>query len=179
MVSLPTPPIASRAFTARLARIWSSCAGSIFTFHRSRPGIHARSMSSPISRWIIFCVPATASFRSSTFGLTVCLRAKASSCPVISAERCAARRISMQVLVQRLPGLHLRQRHLHVADDHLQHVVEVVRHPAGKLPHRLHLLRLAQLILQLSFIRGQSGVFGDVLEKADDPAMLRSALPTA
>ena len=42
------------------------------------------------------------------------------------------------VLERRLP------QQLQVAGDHLQHVVEVVRHAAGELADRLHLLRLVQ-----------------------------------
>ena len=39
--------------------------------------------------------------------------------------------------------------HLEVAQDDGEQVVEVVRHAARELAHRLHLLRLAQLLLQL------------------------------
>ena len=35
------------------------------------------------------------------------------------------------------------------SQDHAEQVVEVVRHPAGELAHRLHLLRLQQLRLGL------------------------------
>ncbi len=40
-------------------------------------------------------------------------------------------------------------RHLRIAGDHRQQVVEVVRHPAGQPPDGLHLLRLPQLLLEL------------------------------
>jgi len=76
-----------RALTQRFARSWSICEGSILTGHKPAPGIKTRSMSSPISRRIILSMPATVSFRSSTRGETICLRAKASSCRVRSAER--------------------------------------------------------------------------------------------
>ena len=39
MVILPTPAMASRALTTRLARIWSIWAGSIFTGQRSLAGL--------------------------------------------------------------------------------------------------------------------------------------------
>ena len=49
-----------------------------------------RPIFSPISRRSILSIPSTVSFISITFGATVCLRAKASSCRVRSAERSAA-----------------------------------------------------------------------------------------
>jgi len=45
---------------------------------------------------------------------------------------------------------------IEVAEDNAQDVVEVVRHTAGELPDRLHLLGLAQLVLG-------GPEFGDVL----------------
>ena len=45
-VMAPTPEMASRALTTRLARIWSTWEGSILTFQRSSSGIHNRSISS-------------------------------------------------------------------------------------------------------------------------------------
>ena len=41
-----------------------------------------------------------------------------------------------------------------VADDRLQHVVEVVRDAAGELPDGLHLLRLRELLLELALLGG-------------------------
>jgi hypothetical protein len=38
--------------------------------------------------------------------------------------------------------------HVEAADDRCQQIVEVVRHPAGELAHRLHLLALAQRLLR-------------------------------
>ncbi len=46
------------------------------------------------------------------------------------------------------PLLHLHEPQLGAHEDGRQHVVEIVRHAAGKAPHRLHLLRLNQLFLQ-------------------------------
>jgi hypothetical protein len=40
-------------------------------------------------------------------------------------------------------------RRLQIAVDDLQHIVEVMRHAAGQLAHRFHLLRLAQRFLGL------------------------------
>ena len=42
----------------------------------------------------------------------------------------------------------IHQQQFGIAPDDGQHVVEIVRHPAGKLAHRLHLLRLAELGLK-------------------------------
>ena len=96
MVTLPVSAMASRALTQRLTRIWSIWEGSILTGHRFFPGSQARSMSSPMSRRSILSMLSTVSLRSSTLGAMVCLRAKASSCRVRSAERWAAFWISLQ-----------------------------------------------------------------------------------
>ena len=45
-----------------------------------------------------------------------------------------------------------------VADDRLQHVVEVVRDAAGELADRVHLLRLGELLLDLAEVGGVEGV---------------------
>ena len=45
-----------------------------------------------------------------------------------------------------------------VADDRLQHVVEVVRDAAGELADRVHLLRLGELLLDLAQLGGVEGV---------------------
>ena len=45
------------------------------------------------------------------------------------------------------PGLRSASEHLAVAEDDRQEVVEVVRDAAGEVPDRLHLLRLAELLL--------------------------------
>ena len=45
-----------------------------------------------------------------------------------------------------------------VADDGLQHVVEVVRHAAGELADRVHLLGLGELLLDLAQVGGVEGV---------------------
>jgi hypothetical protein len=45
--------------------------------------------------------------------------------------------------------LQLVHQHFHRAGDHRQHVVEIMRHPAGELADRFQLLRLLQLALGL------------------------------
>ncbi len=72
---------------AQIGRIWSICAGSIFTGPKAEPGCQTRSISSPMRRRRILSIPSTVSFRSSTRGLMVCFRAKARSCRVISVDR--------------------------------------------------------------------------------------------
>jgi hypothetical protein len=39
----------------------------------------------------------------------------------------------------------LQQRYFRIAVDHCQHVVEIMGHSSGKMPHGFHLLRLEQL----------------------------------
>ena len=51
------------------------------------------------------------------------------------------------VPAERVVGGEHHQRHLHVAEDDGQEVVEVVRDAACQASHRLHLLRLAQVLL--------------------------------
>ncbi len=63
----------------------------------------------------------------------------------------------LQLQLERGTRTELGQQQIAVAIDHRQHVVEVVRHPAGQPPHRLHFLRMAKLLgerllAQLSFV---------------------------
>ena len=48
---------------------------------------------------------------------------------------------------QRVGGLEIVENQLSVAEDDGEHVVEVVRDPAGETPDRFHLLRLSELFL--------------------------------
>jgi hypothetical protein len=50
---------------------------------------------------------------------------------------------------------------LQIAHDDGEQIVEIVRNTAGKLPYRLHLLRLAELLLPLA-------VDGDVFHHRDE-----------
>ncbi|KZB98978.1 hypothetical protein AU375_04781 [Methylobacterium radiotolerans] len=67
------------------------------------------------------------------------------------------------------PGLHELQR----AGDAGEQVVEVVGDAARELPDRLHLLRLAQLLLQARLLLGGRLLGGDVPSDADEPAAAR------
>ena len=53
------------------------------------------------------------------------------------------------MLAQRRRRVDARERQLGAADDDAEHVVEVVRHAAREAAHRLHLLRLLQLVREL------------------------------
>ena len=59
-----------------------------------------------------------------------------------------------EVASDRLVGANLIREQPHVPEDRRQHVVEVVRHTAGQLPHGFHLLGLAQLLVQALLIAG-------------------------
>jgi hypothetical protein len=41
--------------------------------------------------------------------------------------------------------------HIEIAEDDLEHIVEVMGDAGGELSHGLHLLRLAQLVLSTSY----------------------------
>ena len=66
------------------------------------------------------------------------------------------------------------ERHLAEPDDGGEQVVEVVGHAAGELPHRFHLLRLPELLLEPLQL-------GDVAREADqaDHLILRVAIDAA
>ena len=67
------------------------------------------------------------------------------------------------VLEGRIGRAVVGQQEVRVADDGLQHVVEVVRDPARELPDRLHLLRLGELLLELALLGG--------VERVEDRAL--------
>ena len=86
------------------------------------------------------------------------------------------------VLEGRIGGPVVGEQQIAVADDRLQHVVEIVRHAAGKLAHRVHLLRLRELFLDLAEIRGVESVengqlaIGGVVAHRRHPDTHRAAL---
>ena len=102
------------------------------------------------------------SFRSSTRGFTTCFLAKASSWRVRSAERLAGLEDLLQDAVERVGRGHLGQRHLRIALDRLQHVVEIMGHSPGEPADGLHLVRLHQLRLQPLLLLLDPLAFGDV-----------------
>ena len=66
---------------------------------------------------------------------------------------------------------------LQVADHHLEQVVEVVRDAAGELAHRLHLLRLPELLLRRLQLRLARLVGGDVAGDAVEAVAFPSRGP--
>ena len=109
-------------------------------------------MSSPISRRSIGASPRATSERSSTTGSSRWRRENASSWRVSSVARTAARSIASSSEAP-LPVADQRPGELAVAGDDRQQVVEVVRDPARELADGLHLLRLAQLLLEPPLLR--------------------------
>ena len=92
---------------------------------------------------------ATTLFRSSTAAASTCWRLKASSCRVSAARALGG---LLDLLDDRArSGSSARARsseQLAVAEDDGEQVVEVVRDAAGEPADRLHLLRLAELLLE-------------------------------
>ena len=72
------------------------------------------------------------------------------------------------VFSARVGGAQVIQQQVGIAGDRREDVVEVVRHAAGQAPHSLHLLRLAQLLLQ-------ADALGDVARGAEDSDQLALA----
>ena len=102
-------------------------------------------MFSPIRRRSIALVSSTTVFRSSTAGLQQRLAAETEQLPrerrgtlaCLTNRPCRSQRYGTQLVVG--------DQQFAVPVDQRQQVVEVVRHAAGELPDRLHLLRLPQL----------------------------------
>ena len=84
-------------------------------------------------------------------------RLKASNWWVSAPPRSAERRISSSALALRLLQVAARQQQIAVAGDHGQQIVEIVRHAAGQPAHRLHLLRLPELLLQPDAVAAHPG----------------------
>ena len=69
--------------------------------------------------------------------------------------------------MQRVRWIDFDQGHFGIPRDSLKHVVEIMGHPAGKTPHRLHLLGLQQLRLQFFPFRFGPFALGDVADALD------------
>ncbi len=63
-------------------------------------------------------------------------------------------------------------KHIQSADDRCEQVVEVMGHAACELPHRLHLLGLAQGLFGLPQRLGLSLLLGDVTPEGIDKAFI-------
>ena len=148
----PWRTIASRALTARLARIWSTWEGSILTVHR----LAASSMS----RRDLLADQATEHLGCRGHGLVQVQAAWLHRLPAREGEE-LPRQVTRSrggtsdleyalAVVGRQPGAVDEQ--LDVAEDRLDHVVEVVGHAARESPHRLHLLCLEELLLETNLV---------------------------
>ena len=104
------------------------------------------------------------------FALRDWRRPKARSWDASFAPSCAASRASLTC--SRCSGSLTRgTEHFQIGDDRRQNIVEIVRDAAGELADRLHLLRLAELILHLL-------AAGQVANEAgEDPPAIRSRFP--
>ena len=129
---------------------FSSWPGSILAFHGSSVISSSMEMRSPSE-----CRSRSARSVTRRATLVGCgasgwRRAKASSCWVRRAPRRPPRR-GLQARQHRRIGVHRTLHQVEVRLDDLEDVVEVVRHAAGKLTGRLHLLALPQrhLVAQL------------------------------
>ena len=94
IVIFPPWGIASRALTTRFISTCSICPGSALIFPISGLSSVTNSMLSGISLPSIFPISVTRKLRSKTFGCSICLRLKASSCRVKTAARSPAFLIS-------------------------------------------------------------------------------------
>ena len=103
--------------------------------------------SSPSRRDSIVPRSLIALFRSSTTGCRICRRANASSCRVSAAACWPERRICASGGRDAAVGGQRPLGDVGEPEDRGQQVVEVVGDAGGELADRLHLLRLAQLIL--------------------------------
>ncbi len=81
-VSVPSPSMASRAFTAMLTRAVSNCATSASTKQRSAVASVTIRMREPTMVRTISLTARTRSAMSNSSGLSACRRAKARSWPV-------------------------------------------------------------------------------------------------
>ena len=91
----------------------------------------------------------TTALSDTTCGDSTWRRLNASSCWVSPAARSAAAAIASACRAQRLVGRHLLEQPAGLPANHHEQVVEVVRDAAREPADRLHLLRLAELLLEL------------------------------
>ena len=107
------------------------------------------SIRSPSVRSSRSVMPRIRSLTSITSGWSGWRRAKASSWPVSAAARPAAWTIASAKRIRFVLGDAGPAQHVGRALDDGQQIVEIVGDAAGELAERLHLLRLAQLLLGL------------------------------
>ena len=170
-VIAPSPCMASRALMHRLSSTCSSCTGSA----RTAPTLCVQARleldaSRAASGAAACAASATSGGSASTRGAPRWPRLKVSICWIRSRarlrrERARARGSAASLASPRLLDVLGGERQ--VAQDALQDVVEVVRDAAGEVADRLHLLRLAQLRLELHPLRFLHLARGDVARHAE------------
>src|SRR6185437_672548 len=124
---------------------------------RPRPPPWSASLSRP-KRWRRSAI-SPAAWRMIS---TIC-SASSSAISISPAER-RIERVADQLGVVRLERFRAAGE-IEIADDDAEQIVEIMRHAAGEIADRLHLLRLDKLALQ-------GGGLGRVLEQADDGAQV-------
>ena len=148
MVTVPPPGMASRALTTRLMMALPSCASSACTVHRSGSRSTFSVMPSPTRRRSICASSPITSPSASSLGLHGLLAAEGQQ---LAHQGGGAQRVLVD-LVDLLEGgiarLVAHQQEFAIADDDGEQIVEVMRHAARQLAHRLHLLRLGEFGLQ-------------------------------
>ena len=158
IASLPPSGIASRALTARFTTTCSNWFTSAFTNQRSRP-------------WLRSSADALAEKALEQHGEIVELIVEVEHLRPQGLAAGEGQKLPHQargpvgvlldlhdVLEGRIGRAVVGEQQVAVADDRLQHIVEVVRHAAGELADRVHLLRLGELLLHLTEVGGVEGV---------------------
>ena len=126
-------------------------------------------MSSPMRRRSIGSTFPTTLFMSSTRGCRICLRLNASSWRVSADARSAALRICFTSSLRGSVGIESLHDDLGIQPDHRQQIVEVVGDAAGESSDGVHLLRLAELLLEISPL---GKVDGDGHESEHSPSLV-------
>src|SRR5438309_267538 len=100
----------------------------------------------------IVCIPVTTSFTLSVRGCTIALRVNVSSWRVSAEARFAAVAISSIICAIRIIPI-AREQHTRIRCGDRENVVEIVCDAARQRADGLHLLRLAQLLLEQLSLR--------------------------
>ena len=127
---------------------------------------------------------AMTSLTSSRAGCVGCRRLNWSSCSTRAAARSAARWICSRSAAHRRALVDLVDHEGRVSRDGREQVVEVVRDATGELPDRLHLLRLAELFLELPSLRDVADIEHDgsdalIVEQVGEHRLAVPPLPVA
>ena len=158
MVRQPPSGMASRALTARLMITLSNCDRSALTYQRSRPDTILSSIFSLKERLRSGARSVSDLAELQHLGLQR-LPAREGEQLAHQAGRPVGAALDVHDVAVGGVGLPVRlQQQVGEADDGGQHVVEVVRHAAGELAHRLHLVALGEFELQRLLLGGIDGI---------------------